>query len=159
MDPVSRHGVEMQKEVRIKKLDGEFDVVVVKKLALGEYAQLLKAVKTLPREIVGFIDENEAGQLKDINLKDFVPTLLPMIADSIGEFCEVLSIATDKDGKYFETQVDLAEGIEILVAALELNDFQRVQNSIKKLTARKTKTKADQVETPPQTEIEEPAKT
>lgn len=150
----------MERQVEITTIDGQTDTVTVRKLALGDYADLLRAVKKLPAEIVKFIDDNDKSALQDLDLKAFVPQLLPMIANSLDEFCDVLAVPTDKDGEYFRTKVDLPDSVDVLVAAFELNDISRVINAVKKLTARKsTPAPADQEQTQPETETSQQPKT
>ena len=108
--------------------------VTVHKLALGDYAALLRALKKLPSEMGKFIEGNSADALKN---NDTLFTSLPaIIADAIPEFAEVLAVASDKDAKFF-LEGDLADAIEVFAAALELNDYSRIVNTLKKVTARK----------------------
>lgn len=112
----------------------ENGAVVVRKLALGDYAVLLRALKKLPQEFGKFIEDNDADQLK--NNSTLFAALPGIIADAIPEFCGVLAAATDKDAGFFETG-DLADALEVFAAALELNDYNRIMATVKKLTARR----------------------
>lgn len=108
--------------------------VVVRKLALGDYAALLRALNKLPSEIGKFIEGNSADDLKNT---DVLYSSLPgIVADAIPEFAEVLALASNKDKEFF-LEGDLADAIEVFGAALELNDYQRIMSSVKKMTARK----------------------
>lgn len=138
----------MEKQVSIQLISGETDTVTVRKLALGDYAELLRAVKKLPKEITRFIDDTDTKDLKGLDFKEFVPNLLPMLADGVDELCAVLAVPTDKDAAYFEKQVDLPDALDVLVAALELNDYKRVMAAVKKLTARKTPASPKPEQTP-----------
>ena len=116
-------------------VETELGQVVVRKLALGDYVQLLKALKTLPTEIAGFIQGNNVSDLKDMN---FILGRIPeLIANALPEFAEVISIATDKDSS-FVLKLDLADAIDLLAVILEINNYARVIESVKKLMARKT---------------------
>jgi hypothetical protein len=107
--------------------------VVVRKLAMYDYADLLRSLKKLPGEFGKFIDGNSAEALNDkATLLAEIPTL---IADALPEFCAVLASATDKDADFHGQQLDLADNVEILAAALELNDYKKIQAAIKKITA------------------------
>lgn len=119
--------------------------VVVRKLALAEYAALLRALKKLPTEFGKFIEGNDSEALKDTST---LFTVLPqIIADSIPEFCEVLSVVSDKDQKFFE-EGDLADALECFVSALEVNNYEKIVKTIKKLMARKpAKAEAKQIKT------------
>lgn len=106
----------------------------MRKLALGDYAALLRALKKLPTEFGKFIEGNDA---KDLQSNEVLFANLPtIIADAIPEFAEVLAIASDKDAKFYLAG-DLADAIEVFAAALELNDYTRIVNTLKKVTARK----------------------
>lgn len=111
--------------------------VVVRKLALGDYAALLRVLKKLPQEFGKFIGENDA---KDLQNNEVLFSHLPeIIADAIPEFAEVLAVASDKDAKFY-LEGDLADAIEVFAAAMELNDYTRIVASLKKMTARKPAT-------------------
>lgn len=106
----------------------------MRKLALGDYAALLRALKKLPAEVGKFIGGNSA---EDLQNQDVLFANLPgIIADAIPEFCEVLAVVSDKDAKFYEAG-DLADAVEVFAAAYELNDYTRVMASLKKMTAGK----------------------
>lgn len=123
----------MDKTITVTTESGD---VVVRKLALGDYAELLRALKKLPAELGKFLDGRETDELKDMDLRAMLPHLPEIIADAVPEFAEVLAVPTDKDAEYFLAG-DLADAVDVFVAVIELNDFSRVVKSIKKLTARK----------------------
>lgn len=107
--------------------------VVVRKLALGDYAALLRALKKLPAELGQFVQGTDKKELQNM---DVILAALPtIIADAIPEFCAVLAAATDKEADFFINELDLADGIDVLGAALQLNDYNRIFNSVKKLMA------------------------
>lgn len=117
--------------------------VVVRKLALGDYAVLLRALKKLPTEFGKFIGENDA---KDLQNNEVLFANLPgIIADAIPEFAEVLAVASDKD-KDFYLAGDLADAIDVFGAAMELNDYTRIVATLKKLTVRKPAAQAPAAE-------------
>jgi len=124
------------KTITVKTEGGD---VVVRKLALGDYAALLHALKKLPGEFGKFIGENKAEDLQ--NNEVLFSNLPTIIADAIPEFAEVLAVASDKN-KEFYLEGDLADAIEVFAAALELNDYTRIVSTLKKLTARKPVDKA-----------------
>lgn len=123
--------------------------VVVRKLALGDYAALLRAMNRLPSEIGKFVQANDAESLK--NNETLFKHLPAIIADAIPEFAEVLAVASDKDAKFY-LDGDLADALEVFGAALQLNDYSRILNTLKKMTARKApeaKTVSAGAEEPP----------
>lgn len=107
--------------------------VVVRKLPLFEYAELIRKFKKLPKEMAFLFDSD-----KDIKNFDVLFAELPeVIAESWPDFIGILSVATDKDEEFFKSeQLDFADGVDLVLAALELNDYKRVVASIKKLMAR-----------------------
>lgn len=108
--------------------------VVVRKLALGDYAALLHALKKLPTEIGKFVQGNSAESLSDNEV--LFANLPGIIADAIPEFAEVLAVASDKEAKFY-LEGDLADAIEVFAAAMQLNDYTRIVATLKKITARK----------------------
>lgn len=108
--------------------------VVVKKLALIDYADLLRSLKKLPQEFGKFIEGNSEADLKN---NDTVFAALPtIIAEAIPEFAAILASVTDKDSEFIQ-ELDLADSLDILAAALSLNDYKRIVDSVKKIMARK----------------------
>lgn len=122
----------MGNSITVKTEGGD---VVVRKLALGDYAALLRIFKKLPTEFGKFMEDNDAASLKDN--ETLFAAIPEIIADAIPEFCQLLALVSDKEAEYYEKEVDLADGLEVFAAALELNDYTRVVNSVKKLMARK----------------------
>jgi len=102
--------------------------VEVRKLALYDYAEFFRALKKLPAEI---------GKMGEIE-KDKVLSIMPeVIAESYGDFIAVLAVVTDKDEEFFKSpDVDLADALGIVDAALELNDYNKIVSSVKKIMAR-----------------------
>ena|SRR5688500_4560449 len=122
-------------------VDTELGKVTVRKLALGDYAELLRALKKLPQEIGKVVGDTDAKDLQDTaKIMEFLPTI---IADALPEFCDVMAITTDKDSDFI-IKLDLADAVDVFGAALELNDYQRVANSIKKIMARRKPTQESQ---------------
>lgn len=116
-------------------INTEAGPVEVHKLALYDYADLLRALKKLPKEFGKFIEGNSADDLKsNETLFAIMPTL---VADALPEFCAVLSCCTDKDAQFHGKELDLADNLEIMAAALSLNDYQRIVGAIKKIMAPK----------------------
>ncbi len=124
-----RHEVKMDKTIEVNTDAGP---VVVHKLALNDYAELLKALKKLPQQFGKFIQGNSEEDLRS-NEKLF-EVLPDIIATALPEYCNVMAIATDKDADFFG-RLDLADNIDVLAAALELNDYNRIVASLKKLAA------------------------
>lgn len=120
----------MDKTIEVQTSAGP---VVVKKLAMGDYAELLRAFKKLPGEVAKFMGDNESEDLK--NNDTWIIGLPTIIADALPEFCAVLAVASDKDADFHLNELDLADNIDVFAAALELNDYKRVIAAVKKIMA------------------------
>lgn len=120
----------MDKTIEVKTSAG---VVVVKKLAMKDYAELLRALKKLPTELGKFI---EGTSKEDLAKNETMFSALPaIIADALPEFCAILAVASDKDADYHLNELDLADNIDVFAAALELNDYKRITAAVKKIMA------------------------
>lgn len=108
-------------------------VVRVKKLALKDYAEFIRALRKLPG---GLAELFKSG--KDVQDMAILFEELPeILADGFPDFINILAVATDKDAAFYDDpNVDLADALEIVQAALELNDYERIVGSIKKIMAR-----------------------
>lgn len=114
-------------------VDTEAGPVVVRKLALYDYADLLRSFNQLPEKFGEFVQTNKAEDLKDNSF--LFATVPSLIADALPEFAQMLSTVTDKDAEFHGRQLDLADNLSILAAALQLNDYQKVVGAIKKMMA------------------------
>ncbi len=114
----------------------DLGIVTVHKLALGDYAELLKSLKKLPAEIMKMVQGTEAGKLQKITLEqliDWVPQLMEMAPD---EIMHIIALSTDKTDEEVSKSLDLADAIEIFDAILQLNDYRRIATAVKKMQAR-----------------------
>lgn len=115
----------MKKTLKIQTDIGE---VVVSKLPLGKYAELLKAIKELPKHLKGI----EGKKVDD------VIELIPAIAgEGLGDVIRVLSVATDLPEKDLQT-IGLDDAIALFKAIWEVNNFSFIQTEIKKVIAQAT---------------------
>lgn len=120
----------MDKTIEVQTSAGP---VIIKKLAMADYADLLRALKKLPTELGKFIEGTSKEDLQ--NNETLFSALPAIVADALPEFCAVLAVASDKDADFHLTQLDLADNIDCLAAALELNDYKRIAAAIKKIMA------------------------
>jgi hypothetical protein len=115
-------------------VETEAGAVVVRKLALRDYADLLRSLNKLPQNISKFIDNNDKEKLNDTS---FIMGALPaIIADSVPEFCAFVAVATDKDAEFVEA-LDLADVLEITSAVLQLNRYEKIVSAVKKMLPQK----------------------
>lgn len=114
--------------------------VEVRKLALYDYAEFIRSLRKLPK---GFAEFFQSG--KDVKDMAVIFDELPiLIADSWDDFVAVLAVGTDKDIEFFKSpDLDGADALDIIQALLELNDYQRIIATVKKIMARKPQTETE----------------
>jgi hypothetical protein len=117
-----------------KDIETGAGVVRVKKLALKDYAEFIRTLRTLP---AGLADLFKSG--KDVQDMAVLFEELPeILANGFPDFINLLAVATDKDQAFFDNpDFDLADAIDVVQAALELNDYERIVASIKKIMGRR----------------------
>ncbi len=112
----------MKKSITVKLED---KTVEVKKLPLGKYAELLAAVKELPKKLGGL------DKMTNDQLFEQLPFL---IASSLPDLVGILSIATELSTDEIN-EMGLDEAVDILVAVIEVNNYRAVYENIKKVMA------------------------
>jgi len=109
--------------------------LVVKKLPLGRYAELLKALQNLPKHING---------LDGLSNDQIIPKIPTILAESLPDVIALFTIATDLKKEEVE-EMGLDEATDVFLAIIEVNNYQAVFEKIKKtfgsLTASKQATK------------------
>lgn len=114
----------------------EFGDIQVRKLALKDYADIFKALKTLPGAL-GEVFNNSSDE--EISNTAYLLQVLPeVIGDSIPEFAKVLSIPTSATAEQIE-DMDISDILDLVDGFLEVNDWNRIVQTIKKIRARATK--------------------
>jgi len=98
--------------------------VVLKKLALGKYAAILKAFKKLPEKL---------GQFGAVSNEKIIAALPLMISDSLPELLQILSIASNIPVKELEEEYGLDDTTMLLQGIFEVNDFALVKKNIQRL--------------------------
>lgn len=117
------------KTITVSTESGE---VIVRKLALGDYAALLRALDKLPKQLADIAKRDK----KDLTTDFIIGQLPTLAADSLPELAGVVAAATDKD-QDFMVGLDLADFADVVVAVFELNDYTRVVAAVKKVMALK----------------------
>lgn len=111
-------------KTQIVKLD-EKDIEIAK-LPIGKYAELLKAIKELPKHVKGL--ENMGN--------DQILAMLPtIISEGLPDFIEILTIATPLKKEEIEA-MGLDEVTRVVLAIVEVNNFREVFDNVKKAMAR-----------------------
>lgn len=116
------------KTVTVPTANGD---VTVRKLALGDYAEVMKAIDQLPSKFGQFIEDNES-----FNMKDVFPAIPQIVGDSLPEVAKILAIVSDKDEQFFLEQTDAADVLDVVDGVLQVNDLQRIVASVKKIRTR-----------------------
>lgn len=98
----------------------------VKKLPLGKYADLLKALQKLPAQL---------NLLSGANQDELIAKIPLVIGESLPDFFGVFKVATDITDQELE-EIGLSEAVDIFIAIMEVNQFQEVYQKIKKAVAR-----------------------
>lgn len=100
--------------------------IEIAKLPIGKYAELLKAIKELPKHVKGFEKKSN----------DEIFTMLPnLIGEALPDFIEILTIATPLKKEQIE-EMGLDEVTRVVLAVVEVNNFREVYDNIKKAMAR-----------------------
>lgn len=103
----------------------ENSTVEVKKLPLGKYADLLRALKKLPAQLSNF------SGLSNDQLIASVPTIL---AEALPDFLDVFRVATSITDDQID-ELGLDEAVDIFLAIIQENKFDKVYDKIKKAVA------------------------
>jgi len=108
--------------------------VEIKKLPIGQYAEILKALKELPKHF-----RNLEG-LKPDKVLELLPGL---IGSSMPDVVRIISIASDLPESEIE-KMGLVEVTKLVEAIYSVNDFAEVYNIIKKAVAHQSPTKSQE---------------
>lgn len=111
------------KTLKVKLDAGEIEIA---KLPIGKYAELLKAIKELPKHVKGL-----EGKSND-EIFEMLPTL---IGEGLPDFIGILTIATPLKKEQIE-EMGLDEVTRVILGVIEVNNFREVYDNIKKAVAR-----------------------
>lgn len=116
----------------------EMGEVVVRKMPLADYADLLGALDNLPKQLSEIFGDKEDSDIQNMSNTDFVGMLPQILAKAWPDIISVVAVPTDKDAEFLG-ELDFADAIDILGAILELNDVPRIIDAVKKMLALKSK--------------------
>jgi hypothetical protein len=111
------------KTLKVKLDNGDIEVA---KLPIGKYADLLKAIKELPKHIKGLENQSNEAILESLPM---------LISESLPDFIGILTIATPLTSEQIEA-MGLDEVTRVVLAVVEVNNFREVYDNIKKALAR-----------------------
>ena len=121
------------KSIKVKINEKE---IIVKKLPLGRYAELLGAIDELPKELAqDVLNLDKASPTKIIAS---VPMLLKLAAP---QFIKILSVASGVEVLYLTEECGALEAGKLLVGIIEVNGYLELKNvlavAFKKTAAKK----------------------
>lgn len=120
-------------------INTELGEVVVHKMPLSDYAELLRALNMLPEKVGQLIGKDlDFAKMGNAEIFKLLPEIL---ADSWNDLAGLIAVPTNKSAEEI-LKLDGADAIDVIDAILELNDFARIANSVKKMLARRAKTEA-----------------
>lgn len=111
------------KTITIKIDSGNVEVA---KLPIGKYAELLRAIKELPKHVNGL-----QGKTND-EIFSMIPAI---ISEALPDFVDILTIATPLKKDEIEA-MGLDEITRVVLAVVEVNNYREVYENIKKAMAR-----------------------
>lgn len=111
-------------------------VVIVRKMALRDYGQFLKALRELPGGLLDFLEGKDTTELKGKSNVEVAQMLFDVFGDNWEDLVSVLAVPTDKDAEFIG-DLDLADSLEVGAAVIELNNYRKLFATVKKLMAQK----------------------
>ncbi|MEW6661967.1 MAG: hypothetical protein ACOY9Y_09720 [Bacillota bacterium] len=88
--------------------------IVISKMPLGKYAQVMEKLKVIPRSILSIVDM-ESDQI--------IVNLPNLMAECWSDIVETLSIASGLPVEVLENEVGMEEAVDIVIAVIEVNGF------------------------------------
>lgn len=118
--------------MKTKTIKTEYRKVVVKKLPLGEYAEFFKQIMKLTKHFKSTDELNEEAILKKLPL---------ILEDSPDIAINIIALASDLTEEEAKTQIGLDDAFDIFQGILEVNNYSKVFDRVKKMMAQRTQKK------------------
>ena len=115
----------MKKSIEVKLDDKKIEV---KKLPLRKYAELLGAIQELPKHV---------GAIGGLTPEQVIEKLPFLVTVAYPDIVSIVQVATDLPKEEIE-ELGLDELTDIAVAFFEINNYAKVFENIKKISARST---------------------
>lgn len=128
-------------------VETELGIITVRKMALNDYVELLRALDILPKKF-GELINGGTVDFKSMENSQFLTMLPAIIADSWSDLVAIIAVPTDQSAEQLG-KLSGPDAVDVIVAIFELNDFARIVASVKKLLALRAKV-APQKPTAPQ---------
>lgn len=114
--------------------------IVIKKIPLKKYAELIAAFQELPKYFKDFSGKSQ----------DEIVTMLPMLIGSCyPDVSRVFQVATNLPGEEID-EMGLEDAVRIVLAIMDTNNFGYVYETIKKMIAQRTIKQPEAIEAPKQ---------
>lgn len=111
--------------------------VIVRKLPLRDYAAFFNLVGKLSKDIAEVIDRPEAD-LKDT--AKLIEAMVPIFVNAVEPTAQLLALVSDKEQEFY-LEAGLDENLTVLAAGLEVNNYEKIVEAVKKVMAQVVKTK------------------
>ncbi len=105
-------------------LDGGIEIIIAK-LPIGRYAELLAAIQELPKKFKGFTE---------LKTEEIVAIIPQLIGECLPDVLRIIQVSTTLEMEQINA-LGLSEVVEILVTIFEVNNYQKVFEQIKKVVA------------------------
>lgn len=128
------------KKVSVAVIEGD-EVVekkyIIKKAGLGKYKELTGAIG----ELIGFMPqvlaqrgvEDPHQYIEDMTIMDMLDLFPELFGCGVEQLTEVVAIILDEDEDFVEENIGLDEAVEIVEAALEVNNLKGLVAKVKNL--------------------------
>lgn len=128
------------KKVSVAIIEGD-EVVekkyIIKKAGLGKYKELTGAIG----ELIGFMPqvlaqrgvEDPHQYIEDMTIMDMLDLFPELFGCGVEQLTEVVAIILDEDEDFVEENIGLDEAVEIVEAALEVNNLKGLVAKVKNL--------------------------
>lgn len=100
--------------------------LVIKRLPLGKYVELLKSIKELPKHF---------GELNNKSNEEILKNLPTLISQCMPDIIALVHVSTGIDSEYIEKEMGIDELIDVVGAIFEVNNYAKVYEKIKKAIA------------------------
>lgn len=107
-------------------------------MPLADYAKVLRALDTLPKNLQKHFKGWDDEKLKAMSDTDYIAMLPGILATNWNELIAVIAVPTDKDVE-FMSKLDLPDAVDVIAAILELNNVPRIIAAVKKMLALQAK--------------------
>lgn len=114
------------KQVIVEFENGE--QVIVKKLALGKYAQLMLALKNMPTSVIGDLQKIDAT-----NEDAMFSALFGIFGEAWGQVIELIAIGSGIDAERLDQDetIGLDGGVALFIAIYQVNNLEKVVSKVK----------------------------